>query len=449
MATQTTYKVEPLETYRWAKEVRLKHFKEVMDAQAEGHMLVTGNMNAPKDLIAGIGHYVFMGGEPWAVAMAREGAKDLFLPALEAMEKQGFARDMCAFCRTFSGSMFLGQTPFGPFPKPSFVLGMNQCDSKGKWFQIVADHMQVPYYCIDFGLPNTDGTLKPNEASIKFLLTQYHEFIDWLKKFTGKPYDESRMVHALANMYKVRCLWGEVLQMQATSPSPLEYKLLLPFFLCLEYFSYKDEVVKLMTALRDETKYRVANYITPLPNEKYRVLHDGLPPWYALYLFHFLRDHGVSVVGGSNHTMFVACAQKPRPDGSFNLMDPMDWDGIPKTFDEALKWRANVEYISNMFGLDTRVRLLFAREAYRAWKGNGMIWINDRGCELFSMGILEVKAALQKDGVPCMMYESNRCDVREWSWSQVADHMDAFLEAVGVPKSEIKKDPGSKLGEKE
>lgn len=444
MATQSQYRVEPLETYRWAKEMRAKHFKEVIKAKEEGRFLVAGNMNAHKDLMAGIGDFVFMGGEPWAVAAIREGEKGLALPALEETEKRGYARDLCAFTRVFIGSMFLGQTPFGPFPKPEFVLCANQCDSKGKWFQIVADHFEVPYYCIEYGTGAGDGKVSLNENGIKYLVTQFNEFIDWLQNFTGRPYDNQKLVDAVANMYKVRCLWGEILQMQSTIPAPLEYKLLLPFFLNLEYWSYKPDVLRLMTALRDETKYRVANGIAPLPYEKFRVLHDGLPPWYALYLFHYLREHDVAVVGGSNHFSFIPPVQKIR-DGVFRPMDPVDWDGVPKTREEALRWRAIVSCLSEQRSADARVKSHYTQAAIEAWKANGVILEIDRGCEGFTLHIAEVKLAMQKAGIPTMVYEANRADFREWSWSHVADSMDAFLEAMGVPRSRIKRELGGKV----
>ncbi|MDO8637227.1 MAG: 2-hydroxyacyl-CoA dehydratase family protein [Dehalococcoidia bacterium] len=444
MAVQAQYKVEPLETYRWAKEMRSKHFTEIMKAKEEGRLLVTGNMNAHKDLMAGIGDFAFMGGEPWAVAAIREGEKGLALPALEAVEERGYARDLCAFTRAFVGSMFLGKTPFGPFPKPDFVLCANQCDSKGKWFQIVADHFNVPYFCIEYGTSGDDGKVTVNENGVNYITAQFNEFIDWVQKFTGRPYDNQKLIDAVVNMYKVRCYWGEILQLQASIPAPLEYKLLLPFFLNLEYWSYKPEVLRLMEALRDETKYRVANGIAPMPRERLRVLHDGLPPWYALYLFRYLREHDVAVVGGSNHFMFISPVQKIR-DGIFRPMDPVDWDGVPKTREEALRWRAIVSCFSEQRSAEAKLKYHYTQTAIEAWKANGIILEFDRGCEGFTLHNAEIKLALQKAGIPVMVYEANRADFREWSWSHVADSMDAFLESMGVPRSQIKKELGGKI----
>lgn len=439
MPASTEYKSAPLETYRWATEMRQRHFREVIRANEEGRLLVVGNMNAPKDLIAGIGDFVYMGGEPWAVAMSREGQKDLATPALEAVEKQGYARDMCAFTRYFLGSLLLGKTPFGPFPRPAFVLSQNQCDSKGKWFQAVSEHLGLPHFCVEYGVSGGDGTLLLNETGIRYMVTQFSEFIDWLQRHTGRPYDDAKMIAAVSNMYRARCYWGEILQMQATSPAPLEYKLLLPYFLCLEYWPYKDEAVALLKALRDEVAYRVAQGITPLPGERFRILHDFQPPWYALYLFRYLRENGVAVLGGSNQFFFMACVQKPSLQ--FQTMAPVDWEGIPRTREECLRWRAIVSCHIEQRNADPRVKTMYAMDALRSCKCHGIIFFQDRGCEGTPLHMPEMRLAVRRAGIPTMVYEANRADFREWSWSHMADSVDAFLETLGVPRSEIQR-PG-------
>ncbi|MBI4288174.1 MAG: 2-hydroxyacyl-CoA dehydratase [Chloroflexi bacterium] len=437
MATPIESRVAPLETYRWAKEMRLRGLKEVLQAGDEGRLLAVGNQNAAKELLAGIGDFAFMGGEAWAVAVTREGQEKLALQAVEEMERRGYARDMCAFTRLFCGAMFVGHTPFGPFPRPALVLATNQCDSKGKWFQVVGEHLGIPYYCIDYVAAGEEGSLKLSEHSVDYLVSQFEEFIDWLKRFTGRPYDDDRLTRAIANTYQVRSLWSEVMKLQAAVPAPLDYRLLLPFFLVLEYWSHTEEAVRLFYAFRDEVAHRVANGITPLPRERFRVVHENMPVWYALYLFRYLRDHGVAVLGGSNHFRHLATVQPLRPDGLFDPQAPV-LSTPPRTRPDALRFRAIATLHAEKYTMDTACRIKFVEGALQTWKANGAIFLQDRGCELISLGALEVKAALSRQGIPTMLYETNRADKREWSWGHVADTMDAFLESIGVPRSEIR-----------
>lgn len=427
------YHTEPLETYNWGKEMRLKHLQAPLKAKEEGKLLVVGNMNFPKEMVAAIGDFVYLAGEPWSVAASREGEADSLAPQfVEEVERRGFQRDMCSYMRLYWGSMYLNKSPWGGFPKPDFVTFQADCDSRGKWYQGVYEHLGVPWYCVEGDFHRIDGTLTPKEHAIQYLMDQYEEFIAWLTKHTGLPYREDILTEALANAYRSRAYWGEVMQLQNHIPAPLDYKLLLPFYMAIEWYPYEKECVSMLKSLRDEVKYRIANGITPVPNEKRRVTHEGLAPWYALYLFTYVRERGVTVLGGAHNIAFISPVQKPRPDGTFHPEDPVDWEGVPKTKEEGLRFRAMHQFLVEKLTLDTKVRIMYTQGMVNYWKADGVIFMMDRGCEFFNIGQPEVRAAIQKAGTPTMVYETNRVDAAEWDWTHIQDNTDAFLESMGV-----------------
>lgn len=427
------YKTEPLQTYNWGKEMRLKHLNDMALAKTTGKLLVLGNMNWPKELLAGIGDFVYIAGEPLAVAVTREGGPRMLGQCTDEVEKRGFMRDMCSYMRVYWGSMFLNRTPWGAFPRPDLITCQSDCDYRGKWYQMVEEYLGVPRYCTDGCVHSvTDGTLRWKEHAIRFLENQYEGFIQWLEKFTGRPYDDGKFIEACANAYRSRALWGEVIQLNGAIPAPLDYKLLLPFFMAIEWYPYEPECVKMMTALRDEVRYRVANHIAAVPEERSRVLHEGLAPWYALYLFTYFRQAGVAVVGASHHYGFLPLVQKPQPDGRFVPEKPVNWEGIPRTRQEAIRFRAMHQFYSERMRLDVKARIMLQLESVRAWKAQGVILMYDRGCARVSLGMPEVKLALQREQVPTMIYETNRVDPGEWSWPQVQDAADILLETLGV-----------------
>lgn len=426
------YKTEPLETYNWGKEMRLKHLQDPAQAKAQGQFFALGNMNWPKELLAGIGDFVYLAGEPLAVAMTREGS-GMLGQCVEEVERRGYMRDMCSYMRVYWGSMFLNRTPWGEFPRPDLITCQSDCDYRGKWYQVVEEYLGVPRYCTDGCVHSvTDGTLKGKENAIRFIMNQYEDFIQWLEKFTGRKYDDSKLIEACANAYKSRALWGEVIQLNGAIPAPLDYKLLLPFFMAIEWYPYEKECVDMMTSLRDEVRYRVKNQIAATANERCRVLHEGLAPWFALYLFTYFRQAGVAVVGGSHHYGFVPLVQKPRPDGLFYPEDPINWEGVPHTREEAIRFRAMHQFYGEKLRLDVQARIMLQLESVRAWKAQGVILMYDRGCGRVSLGMPEVKLALQRERVPTLSYETNRVDPGEWSWTQVQDSCDTFLENLGV-----------------
>ena len=428
------YKTERLEAYDWGKELRLKHLKGTMTARDEGRFLTIGNMNFPKELLIGLGDFEYLAGEPWAVSINHEGGPELTAQCLEEVEKRGYSRDLCGYMRVYWGSMFLGRGAWGPFPTPDLVTFQADCDSRGKWYQKVSEHWGVPWYCVEGTHHSTDGTTKTKEHALQYLLDQYTDFIDWLKVTFHKEYDYGKLMEGCANAFRSRAYWGEVVQLQRAIPAPLDYKLLLPFYMAVEYYAYQDECVAMMKALRDEVKYRVENQIAAVPNERFRVFHEGLAPWYALYLFTYIRARGVNILGGSHHYNFLLPVQQPTEDGSFAPDDPVNWDGVPKTWQEGIRFRAMHQLYVEKLISDTRLRTNVLRVSQQAWQAQGIIFMYDRGCEFFNIGQTEVKAALQKEGVTTMVYETNRVDSGEWAWPQVQDACDSFLESMGVPQ---------------
>lgn len=429
----TTYSVEPLQTYGWAKELRLKHFREEMTAKEQGKLLVYGHMGGPKELLAGIGDFVYMGGEPWAVGVVREGGQAMVEECLEEVERRGYRRDLCAYMRVSWGSMFLDKGPWGRFPKPDFLLADIGCDSVPKWYQVVAEYLGIPLFIFDFSFNGGDGRYTLNESELGHIVSQLEEFITWLEKTTGRRYNYDKLIETMANTYRTYCLWAEVCDLQGTIPAPLDYKLILPFVLAVERQAYEPETVALLMALRDEIKYRIAKGISPLPDERWRVLHEGLAPWYALYLFTYLRSRKVAVVGGSQQYHQAESSRPIHADGTLAPENPPNWAGIPKSRDEALRAKAmRIFFTLRMHNPSNRLMLLQA--ALTAWKGQGVIFMYDRGCMSTPLNQVEVMKAIQKQGTPAVRYETNRVDHREWSWSHVSDTMDSFLESLGVPK---------------
>src|SRR4030066_318287 len=59
-------------------------------------------------------------------------------------------RDMCAYTKNYIGSMLTNRFYFGgPFPKPTFCLQMHICDNHARWYQLVSEHYNVPFFSID------------------------------------------------------------------------------------------------------------------------------------------------------------------------------------------------------------------------------------------------------------------------------------------------------------
>ena len=433
------YHAEPLDTYNWAREMSRKHLQDPVHAKEQGKLIVAGPMQFPKELLAAVSDFVYCAAEPWSMVASRDGESDsLTSRCLEESKRQGFQQDMCSYMRLYWGDVLLHKNPWGSLLKPDLIVFQADCDSRAKWFQGICEYVNVPWYCVEGTFHRLDSTLTPKEHAVMYLMEQYEEFIQWLIKLTGKPYREDSLIEALANSYRSRAYWGEIMQLQSHIPAPLDYRLLLPFYMAVETYPQEEESARMLGALRDEVKHRIANGIAPVPNEKKRVTHEGITPRYAFELLNYFRQRGVTVLGGAHHLGFISVVQKQRSDGSFHPEDPVDWAGVPKTKEEGLRFKAMHQFYVEKMSLDTKVRIMLTQGALRYWKADGAIFMLDRGCRFFHMGQPEVQAAVQRSGKPTMFYETDRVDSIGWVWEQIQDTADTFLESLGVPRKPVR-----------
>ena len=137
---------------------------------------------------AGLGRDVCcLTSEPYGASIAWD--RDFSLECMEAVEKQGYARDLCSYMRNYWGSVMLNRYAFGgPFPKPDFIWQDHICCSHAKWYQVVTDlEPELPYFCVDVSVgPYTEL----NENRLAYVVGQMHDGIEWMEKVTGRTYDD-------------------------------------------------------------------------------------------------------------------------------------------------------------------------------------------------------------------------------------------------------------------
>ena len=428
------YPTEPLETYRWGKEFRSRLFKEASQSAESDKLLVIGNMNFPKEIVTGLGDFSYLAGESYAVSVIREGGSELAQACAEETERRGFARDLCAYARYSWGSMFLNRNPWGGvFPtNAKFVMSFMNCESRGKWFQVIAQHLGVPHLCLDCGFDEAGQGPEYQQHCMDYISQQLERLAEQMEKITGKRYDWDAFVEGVANRYLARCYLVEAFKLNGVIPAPMEQKLWLPFLMINEWVPYKAETVAIMKALCDELKSRVARGIAADPQERVRITHEGMSPYHSLFMFSYLRQRGVAMLGWASNLHHAISSVEPDEDGGFSIESPILWDRVPRNKAEALHHLAYHEFREDREHINPKQRAHSLTSVLRHWKADGAIFVMDRGCAYYSTGVLDVKRLVQAAGIPTMLYEGNRVDAREWSWPHVQDALDTFLESLGV-----------------
>ncbi len=433
MTDEPKFKTRPLESRNRARELRDRFYHDLMRAREDGKLLISAGMRVPYELMAGFGDFECLN-EHFSNTVSLD--QDVAQRYNEAFEARGFARDFCALSRIYLGAMFAGETPWGAFPKPDLCFMFHACDIQGKWFQLVAEHFAIPYFCLEQPVDYPPNPAK-QQHNIRYLAEQFHAFIDWGEQVLRRKFDDDRCIEAALNSLEVQSLWAEVCCLNRAVPAPLDDRSLyaLESIACL--IRHKPEAVTFYRNLRDEVRERVQDGIAALPTERYRLMHDNQPPFYWLGIYKVAEQYGATAIG--SHTSFTLMGA--YEDGKDGRLGPrrhprelgLSFKGRGDLVTYLAEWYADTPFYEDIITPQTRLTntLRFVEE----WGVDGVVIHLNRGCEGVTAGALELRQALRERGIPATVYEGNYVDRRDLSQSVVVDTLESFLESQGLKRT--------------
>jgi len=433
----TKYKTEPLKCWNKSKEIRLNYYKNFAEAHEKGGLRWAGGAWSFDAIPAGLGDDVYpLTGEPYAAAVAWN--KDFALQCHEAVEKAGYARDLCSYMRNYWGSIMLNKYVFGgEFPKPDFIWQDHICCSHAKWYQVARDleGKDIPYYALDVSVgPYEELT----ENRLNYVVGQMHDGIEWLEKVTGRKYDDEKLIQAVYNHCRSESLWAEVCALNKAVPAPLDEKTMYSLYVHGTLHKSSRIVADFYEELLDEVKDRVARGIAAVANERCRVMSDTQPPWAFLSVFRYMEKYGCVSVG-SLYTFGLIGMWEVQEDGTWGPKETPQEEGVEiKDRDQALRvlasWELKKPEWQHFYSpqLKSEMMIRIAKE----WKLDGVMLHYNRGCEGLSLGIAENRLALIEADFPVMAFEGNMGDEREFDEAQTITRIDAFMESLEFDKLE-------------
>lgn len=431
------YKTEPLKCWNKAKEIRLNYYRNFAEAHEKGGLRWAGGAWSFDAIPAGLGEDVYpLTGEPYAASVAWN--KEFAKQCHEAVEKAGYARDLCSYMRNYWGSIILNKYVFGgEFPKPDFIWQDHICCSHAKWYQVARELEggDIPYYVLDVSVGPYEEL---NKNRLDYVVGQMHDGIEWLEKVTGRKYDDEKLIQAVYNHCRSTSLWAEICNYNKAIPAPLDEKTMYSLYVLGTLQKSSQIVADFYEGLRDEVKERVARKIAAVATERCRVMSDTQPPWSFLNVFRYIEKYGCVSVG-SLYTFGLIGMWEIQDDGTWGQRKTPQEQGVEiKDRDQALRFLARWElnkpewqhFYSPQIKSDMMIRI------GREWSLNGVMLHYNRGCEGLSLGIAENRLALIKAGFPVMVFEGNMGDEREFDEAQTLTRIDAFMESLGFEKLE-------------
>jgi benzoyl-CoA reductase/2-hydroxyglutaryl-CoA dehydratase subunit BcrC/BadD/HgdB len=336
------------------------------------------------------------------------GAQRAAVPLAQVAEERGFSPDLCSYARAHVGSLLApGDAPQGGLPKPDLLVACtNICGTVIKWYQAVAQELNVPLFLLDAPYQHEPGL--PQHAE-QYVAAQIEDLIAWLAHHTGRRLNQKKFHQALALSNEAVTLWREIRELCQARPSPLNAPDLFLTMAPIVVLRGTKDAVGFYRKLKDEVEERVARGEGAILEERHRLLWDNIAIWYRLFrLFKLFTDAGAC---------FVVDTYTNAWSVSVDTTDPIL--GLARTY--------STVYINQ--SLQARAGLM--SDLVERFGVDGVVMHSNRSCKPYSLGQYEVLEQVSaRTGVPGLVLEADMCDTRLYAEEPIKNRIEAFLDLL-------------------
>ncbi len=419
MSSEAKIKSQMLKSTIKLKNEMGRHYLAIEQAYREGKPTAWATSGTPVELLYAMEVQPMLPENSATISAATKNSQKF----IEMAEDDGFSYDLCSYFKTNMGATLSGTTDLGVggIRKPTFMLSSDViCDTHVKWFQVQAERYNVPHFTIDVPHIVSNTSNRQREYYKKYVQEQLWEFLDFITEITGHELDQEKAREVTENSYELGKIWQDIFELRKTIPSPVSTKDTFGGLFPLFTMPGLKTPVKLYTRMYKEAKQRVDNGIGALPNEKYRLMFEGIPFWYDLKFFNFLEQYGAIIV------------YEPYTYAFSKFMDP----SITKEMllDNPVKAMSEI-MLSFWYIYDLKTRIQKFQETVRDWKIDGVILHDNLSCRPNACGLYDLKKHLMEDyDIPCLIITADMNDPRKLNSTQVRNRIESFIELLDKHK---------------
>jgi benzoyl-CoA reductase/2-hydroxyglutaryl-CoA dehydratase subunit BcrC/BadD/HgdB len=335
---------------------------------------------------------------------------------IEYAESLGFSRDLCSYFKTDIGA-FDKKLPItmGGIDKPAFCASTNTiCDTHVKWFQTQARKMGVPYFGFDIPSFVSGSDETRMEEYVDYVVDQVYKFFDFMYDITGKKFNFQYFKKILIKSDRLAELWHEIYEYRKISPTPYSFQDTLASIFPMVLLPGLDTGIKFYEGILKDIKAMVARGEGDMPpgEEKYRILFEGIPFWYRIKFLYEMANYGVISVYEPYTYSFGPRKRTDLPEAELVR--------------ELAKLMIHFPYNYN---LETRIK--YFEQIIDDYKLNGVILHENMSCRPSTVGMIELKNAIQRGrGIPVWLMSGDMNDPRAWSDEQMKTRLEAFVELM-------------------
>jgi len=336
------------------------------------------------------------------------GAQRAAVPLAQIAEERGFSPDLCSYARSHVGSVLDPRNaPQGGLPKPDLLVASNNiCGTVIKWYQALAEELNVPLFLLDAPYQHEPGLA---DHTVQYVAAQLEELIDWVTRHTGRKLNEKKFATALQLSNQAVTLWREIRELCQARPSPLNAPDLFLTMAPIVVLRGTKDAVSFYQKLKAEVEERVARGEGAILEERYRLLWDNIAIWYQLFrLFSLFIDAGACFVVDTYTNAWSVSVETDEP-----IL------GLAKTY--------STVYINQSL----QVRTDQVTDLVQRFAVDGMVFHSNRSCKPYSLGQYELlEQVSQRTGVPGLILEADMCDSRLYAEEPIKNRIQAFLDLL-------------------
>ena len=418
MEMKVSGKANRLKTTGLVKYMVDRYYADLKRAREHGRLICWCIGPAPFEPLMAM-DIAFLHGENYgAYAAARKGEREL----KEAAEADAFSPDVCSYARITNGCALLGERGAPPnmarpdmlMPKPDLLFGTNPCPTMTNWFDSLRRFYNVPSFMVDIPFVYHESEYEDALAHVVRQLEDFHTFLEGV---TGRRFDYERLKQIVWYVRKAAEVRKECLDMGKHIPSPVSC---FDWFISLAPINIVRggaESVDYFVKVKEELQERLANGVSSVPDEKYRLYWDQIAIWFKVgALADKFAAMGACVVAATyTHAMFYADPELVDPEKPLRAMaERVISEYIPRSLD----WRINtiIKYVQD-------------------YSVDGLIMHSPRTCRPMDIGQYDIiDAVARRVGVPGMVLEADHSDPNYYSEAQVDTRLQAFIEMLEARK---------------
>lgn len=421
-----------LDSWPRIKALRSEQVKEMWGANERGDLLIWSSPIPYTSFIAGFGNYSNTGGlgpNYTKVMMNRP----LLDECMQKVDEAGYSTNVCGMFRTTLGQILGGvydtSLVHGKKANIDVFFDFHVCQGQIKSFPLWRK-----YYP---GINYVGVEMPYSYEHVEYFILQLHEAVDSIERATGRRYNDELAIEAFRVEWEVHRYAAMIVELQKNRPAPMNARWLTSLNSCAvaRAGAHKPKVLEVYKLVYEEVKDRVAKGIGAIPNERVRLIHEGVSSWYPSAVLRFPNSFGATfVMNGQN-----ACGMGswvPSDTSSHKVVPTLGELGIKiETRDDLFRamgdcWLKYMRQVNVLEHYPSKINQVL--NAVEEWDIDGVVISRSMECRGLSGMAEELARKLKENGIPAMVYEGSPNTPLEFNQEKYKAQMTVFLEGFGL-----------------